>query len=297
MKKRKLLRIAVTALLIGLAAACIGSYGMKGDLSLLDTREFATREVCPEGNFDAVNIKDSTANVIFRLSEDGVTRVELTEDKEHQHHVNVQDGTLYIEEDKGADSLFRISGIRKMSVTVYLPDKAYRDLAVTLSTGDFKMDAPLRFENVKAGASTGCIDLHADIGSVSATTTTGEIRMKEMKPESVVLNTSTGGIQLTDLHAGSRISCAASTGKAVLTNCIADEIRVSTSTGDISLTGCDAQTLKLAATTGDIRASLLSGKQFKTSSTTGKVQCPPNDGDGVCSAVTTTGNISITVSR
>ncbi|MDO5434736.1 MAG: DUF4097 family beta strand repeat-containing protein [Clostridia bacterium] len=295
MSKRKIRLIAVIMLLAGIAAAGIGRYGMKGDLSELDTREIATREVRPETGFDTVYVKGSTANVDLYLSEDGTSRVKLTEDKEHQFRVRTENGTLYIEQDEDPTSLLGVMELKETCVDVYLPEQVWRSLDVSLSTGDCRMDAPLCFENAAVKTTTGDISLCADIGRISASATTGDITLKGMKPENAVLSTTTGDIRLMDLSTGGRISCKATTGSVKLTNCLAGGIALETSTGDITLTDCDAELLELTATTGDISGTLLSGKQFDARSATGDIQCPPNDGTGTCRVTTSTGDIRITV--
>ena len=84
------------------------------------------------------------------------------------------------------------------------------------------------------------------------------------------------------------------TGDLFLTNVIATGcLTLERTTGDIELDRCDAGQLHIQTQTGDIKGSLLTEKVFSTQTETGRVSVPQTVTGGICTLITTTGNIKI----
>ena len=105
----------------------------------------------------------------------------------------------------------------------------------------------------------------------------------------------TGDILINNLTVN-KLNIALTTGDITLITLIAtNKISAVTSTGDIEFYLCDANEIYLKTTTSDIDGSLLTGKTFSAKTTTGDIKIPQNSSGGLCTLITTTGDISITV--
>lgn len=313
--KKKVLITAASVLLVGLALAFIWLAANGFHIEKIGRAELITRTADITEEYESVQITDTVANVCFLFSQDGATHIEFTEAEDEHHTASVENGVLKIfrEEDGRHFTLFSFN--RDPKVTVWLPEKEYREMEVSLTTGNCEIKIPLVCWSLNVIASTGTVSLSgmsAEQVTVSTTTgtirvdaavkktlacsaTTGKISVAGCEAATVQLKATTGRIEINDSTACT-VTADTTTGRILLKDCVAEALTVNATTGHIELTDCDSPAMTLKTTTGGITGTLLTGKVFRTHTETGHVNCPPDSGEDICTASTTTGNIELRIS-
>ena len=316
MKKNasSLVKIGMTLLLTGIALFLAGSAALGFDYTKLDTRDYGERTVEPQGVFTSVRIWETTADVSIRRAEDGVCRVELLEDRDHPHSVEIRDGVLVVEQpEKEPWGFFRF---RKTHVDLCLPEERYEALRVETGTGDVSLAGGIAWDSLTVSVSTGDLTVRdTAAGAAAFNLSTGSALLENADVQSLTLRLSTGDTQLSDVKVKDGLLLSCSTGDVSLNRVRPGSVRIKTTTGDvflqdtaaagemeitsktgrIRLEGADAASLHLTTVTGDITGSLLSSKRYETHTHTGGVQVPYGKEDaGLCRLETDTGSIMIT---
>ena len=178
MKKMKIAMI-VSAIIVaaGLALALVGLLMMRFDWKRLDFSRYQSKNHEISEDFNSISINVNTADVILRLSKDGVCRVSCFEDEQRPHTVTVQDGTLQI----GAAASkwyhhINLFNFNEPSVTVSLPKAAYDALQIKTNTGDVTLPRELSFTSATVKCDTGDVSWQAAVSdTLSLTTDTGDI--------------------------------------------------------------------------------------------------------------------------
>ena len=307
--------------LMGLGVALFVGLGFMVDFDFLrlDTMKYLTNTYDITDIFHSIDVDTITADVEFRLAEDGKCRVVCYEQEEVLHDVHVKDGTLVIDAKDTRSWLDHLSffNFKTPSITVYLPEQEYQALEVNNTTGDLKLSGPWCLDKLSLKVTTGdiradgmtCkkdIDIHVTTGSMilknlnceklNVSGSTGQTTMKNVRvSEKAQLRWTTGGLLMEDCGVGN-LSLDGTTGDAMLKNVVvSDNLRAETTTGDLKLEHCDAGELFLKATTGDTSASLLTQKIVFAHASTGDVDVPSFTTGGRCEVTTTTGDICIRI--
>lgn len=297
-KRKKLLKLAIMLVFIGLALFLSVMIVIKFDFSRLSTMKFETTTHTINEEFVNIEIEVDLANVSFVPSEDDMCKVICEEPERMKHAVEVKNGTLIIKcvnKRKWYDYIG--IGFANDSVTVYLPEATYKNLELETSIGDIEVPEYFTFEDVDIEASTAKITWNADVNnSIKISTSTGDITLKAVKVNnSISLSTSTGKIKLNDVTCNS-FDAESSTGDITLKAVIAEDgITIDTSTGDVEFDGSDANWLSISTSTGDVSGTLLSDKIFEADTSTGDVELPKTTSGGNCKIETTTGDIEIDI--
>ena len=309
--------VAAILVLVGLGV-CLGGLALLGfDLKKLDTRQLETNTYAVSETFDSINIHAETDKITFLPAEGKACRVECRESKKLTHEIGVEGGTLTV---KTVDKQTWFSQIGfhvdSPSITVYLPEKDYRDLAIETDTGDIKIPEDFTFKTVQikgdtsdvsckaSGAdrmeialSTGDIDLAGiETKALSLTVSTGRVSVESTACKGdVAIHVSTGKVKLDGLTC-KNLSTDGSTGDVTLKDTVASgAFRIQRSTGDVKFDSADAAEIYVQTSTGDVTGTLRTEKVFITASDTGKVNVPKTITGGRCEITTDTGNIEIEV--
>lgn len=310
--------IGVSCLVAGLAifGAAFAAAGF--DWSKLSTASYQTNTYEPQGSFHNICVDVITDDITFALAEDGKCKVVCKEREKVKHSVTVKDDKLVISVDdqrKWYDhiDIFELGG---PALTVYLPEKQYKELKVSLTTGDVEIPRDFAFENVQLESTTGSLRSDAQItGSLGAKTTTGSVTVGQCTPASMHLSATTGQIDVGTVTCSGAATVSIGTGDVFLADLTCESLTVKGSTSDITMlntqvqgkmsvnvtTGdvtfeyCDAGELEVEATTGDVEGSLCSPKIFIARTSTGDVDVPETSTGGKCKITTSTGDIEITV--
>lgn len=318
MKKMKIaMIISAIVIAVGLALALLGLLMMRFDWRRLDLSHYQSKTHEFVEDFNSISIDVDTADVSFRLSQDGVCRVACFEDERKTHTVTVQNGTLQIRVAKSKwyhnIGLFNFN---EPSITVSLPKEAYDALEIDTDTGDVSLPRELSFTNATLECHTGDVNWQSAVSdTLSVTTDTGEIGIAGVSPKKLSVKDHTGDISVGDgkievlevsTHTGEvklfSIECGtltveSDTGDVELKDLLAETaISITTNTGDVDLEACDAATVTVRTDTGDVWGILLSEKVFVTKTDTGDVEVPKSTSGGVCEVITDTGDIELSVS-
>ncbi len=304
-------KITIAPIIIGsiLMSAGITACGINSDPIITNEHEV--------GFYSNINIDIKTADLEFKVAEDGTRKVVCEEREKEYHTVEVVDDTLTIkafDTRKWNEKAFNFN-TKSMKVTIYAPSEAYNDGNIVSSTGDITIPHDYSFNNLKVTLSTGktnvnsdCINamnIEASTGNVNVEAktknlhikvSTGDINIKNADiEEKIYAETSTGKITITDSKS-QNLETISDTGRTKLDNTIMEKnIKISTHTGDVNLNDSDAETLDIETHTGDVKGTLLTSKIFYAHSNTGSVNVPESTTGGLCKINTRTGDISIKI--
>lgn len=297
-KARAWLIIAVFLVVAGLGLFAAAMTANLWDFNRLSTVSYVTNQYEINGYYESIWIAADTADIVFVPSEDANSTVTCYEQENVRHGVELRNGTLVIEvtDARKWNEFFGIS-IGSPSITVMIPQNAYKSLSVQASTGDVKLPQGFQFESIEITASTGDISVE-DIttGTLAFSVSTGSITACGVTcAGNAAIHVSTGRTVLTDFRCSNLVSDG-NTGRMFLNNVIAGEgFSITRTTGDIKLDRCDAPEIFIQTGTGDVTGNLLSGKVFITQTDTGSINVPNTQAGGKCRISTTTGSIKITI--
>lgn len=315
--KKKWIVAALILLGTGVVICGIALVATGFDFGRLSTGKYVTNTHTIEDEFQDIQVNLDTEKVVFSPSDDGSCRVVCFEEEKDPCNVRVDGQTLVI--DKPNKHNWRLNfgfGLESPEVTIYLPEKTYRELSVDVDTGNVIIPRDFSFETITATLDTGDISCEASAtGNIKLDTDTGHISVSGVDALSMELSSDTGSMDVSDISLSEdlrikeqtgdvtmvNVSCRnfisnGDTGMLAMTNVVASgEFNLQRDTGDIKFDGCDAETIYMETDTGDVTGSLLTEKVFITDSDTGRVDVPKTITGGRCEITTDTGNIRIEI--
>ena len=316
-KSGKWIITAIVLLVTGIVI-CGVSFGVLGfDLGKLSTVTYVTNTYDVTEDFRNISMDGDTEDITFLSSEDGNCRVVCYEEENEPHNVRVVDQTLTIER-KNRKGFWVNIGVatESPSITVYLPEKEYKELAIETDTGDVDIPKDFSFESITADLDTGDMSCLASAeGEIRIRTDTGHIILSDVTAAGMLLSSDTGKMEVTNVEISGDLEIQEHTGKVILENVkcrnfISDgdtgslimtnvtasgKFDLERNTGDIEFHGCDAETIDVETDTGDVTGTLLTDKVFITETDTGSVDVPKSTDGGRCEISTDTGDIRIEV--
>lgn len=307
--------VATFFILVGLIAFCGVMVMLKWDFSKLTTFKYQTKEYQIIENYENISITTNTADIVLLPSQSSEAKVVCYEQKNLEHSVYVNDGSLIIELDDTRKWYEHIGiGFSSPKITVYVPQVECGELTVKSSTGDVEIHNCFKFKSIDITVSTGDVNNYASASEgIKLSASTGDISVEDAFAKTIDISVSTGKITVEDLEAEGDVNITVSTGKTKLSNVKCKSLVSSGDTGDISLEnviaagkfsvkrstgrvnfdGCDATEIWVSTDTGDVKGTLLSEKVFITQSSTGKIDVPKTITGGICEISTSTGDIKI----
>ncbi len=294
----------IAAIILVAAGALIfaAAFAVSGfSFTKFDTEKYETNTYYLNEDFESIDISAKEADISFKQSEDGKTRVECVERSKVSHSAFVENKTLKItvSDERTWFDHISVFSVRSQSVTVYLPVKSCETLSVGTSTGDITVPDWLSCGDVKITASTGDIRIEGiDAEKIDLSVTTGDIECKNINcKETLSLKVSTGETVLTGV-ACKALTSNGSTGSIKMDNVVASEsFYIKRSTGDVKFVNCDAGQITVETSTGDVTGTLRSEKAFTAGSSTGNVKVPDTVSGGKCEIKTSTGDIKIEIAK
>lgn len=217
-----------------------------------DIKSFEINRVIDEDISD-ISIELVTADVDIVRSSDGKCRLDFSYRgvaEESDFELIAENGTLAFRQktdsksswlnvkwgwERLVDLMNNRSYDNEGKLILYLPEKGYGKLNVSVVTGDVKNESGFGFSNAVISAVTGDImvsDLDCS-GSVEITATTGDI-------------------QLSGIHADGNVSIEVTTGDISIKDSEFAEGDIADTTGDILIEYLEAEKLDVAAVSGDI---------------------------------------------
>ena len=316
-KSGKWIITAIVLLVTGIVI-CGVSFGVLGfDLGKLSTVTYVTNTYDVSEKFQNISIDGDTENIKFVFSEEEKCRVVCFEEENDLHTVRVEDQTLTIEKKDRKGFWWNVSiATESPSITVYLPEKVYKELSIESDTGDVEIPKEFSFDTINVNLDTGDMSCLASAeGDIRVRTDTGHITIADVTASGMLLSSDTGKMELSDVkisgdleiqeHTGKvvleNVKCRnftsdGDTGSLVMTNVTASgEFNLERNTGDIEFHGCDAETIYVETDTGDVTGTLLTDKVFITETDTGSVDVPKSVTGERCEISTDTGDIRIEI--
>lgn len=311
--------LAIAPIAVGLIFFVIVLAANGWDFSKLDTRAFETNLHEIKEDFLNLLIETDTADVEFVMTNDFRCRVECYEEAKATHTVAVQDNTLTIAP-VNEKAWYDYIGLHTKTpkITVYLPKHFSPAVTIHASTGDVVLPEDLEFPGIDMQLRTGDITCSASVsGQITAKTSTGTIKMTQLRANCLDLTASTGQIVLSDIECTGTIRLHVSTGDTELTNIRAvhinstgdtgdligenvygqDSITIERSTGDVHLHICTTATLTIETDTGDVNCSVTGDMIYDVETDIGDIDIPKSGSGGACHIRTDTGDIKVTKSN
>lgn len=320
-KSTKIWVITASALIVIGSTVFVSALAMSGwNFEMMMNVKYETNSYVINDKFENLNIKAETEEIVLCPSGDNTCKVVFYEQERMKHSANVNEKTLEISGTDEREWYERIAlfSFDRPKITVFLPEKNYSSLSIKSSTGKTEIPKDFSFNSIDITGSTGEIICSASSKELTRIkNTTGSISLSGVSSGEMQLKTSTGSIQIESVSCKSDISVKVSTGALVikdttckslttegstgnidLRNVIASQdFSLERTTGNISLKDCDAGELFIKTSTGNVAGSLLSDKVFITDTSTGNISVPKTTSGGKCEITTSTGNISIEISK
>lgn len=282
MKKGTVIAIIVAVVQIFVGLGLLLYYFSTYDFSfdkLFDSMN-EVREVVVEDDFEALEVSSSSWDIKIFPSDSGKTRVEYAYVEHIDVSVVVLDGVLNVsvEDNREWYDHMGVFWHNDPRVTVYIPEKDYKNLFVNGSSADVFVAKNLSFENVNIETTSGDVVFNAKVSeNVVLKCASGDINASGFESKNINIETVSGEIELLDITASESISA-----KAV--------------SGDIEFSSIDAPLMQFKTTSGDVEGSVLSKKIFETKTTSGEIRVPKSEqSDGRCEVETISGDIEIRV--
>lgn len=310
--------MGIILVIAGIVVAALALAAGGWDFQALSTQRCVSNTYDITEEFTGIRLDASSADVRFVPSSDGTCRVACFEYETMPHTVRVENGTLTVtarDERSWIDHIALIT-VKSPEITVYLPQKEYEALTVSVSTGDVEISREFTFGSISVAATTGDVKCAASAtADISIAVSTGDIALSNVSAGELSLSGTTGQMKLQDITCAGDARLSVTTGKTVIKNMTCGSFVSEGSTGDLILEntvargsffakrttgdvkpdGCDAAEMTVKTSTGDITGTLLSEKIFTAKTSTGQVQVPQTTSGGVCSLTATTGDIQISL--
>lgn len=301
MRGRKLLRVGALLMVAGVLLVLIVSrmdnliHGEEKNMTLVQK----THEV--QEAFTGIHVEDVDCAVRILPSADGMCRVVC--------HDRV-DGTVYHTVDAQGDELkitrhdtrkwyqfFDVS-LESAAVEVYLPEHAYRELAISTASGSVEVNRGFTFERVSLHSSSGSIRMLSDAHEeLKAESTSGRVTVEAASPDELTAKSVSGRVTVSSTRCG-KANVKTTSGSIELNDVIAEtELSIHTTSGSVTLNGCDGGSVRVKTVSGSVKGTLLSDKVFVTHTVSGSVRVPESAGGGACEIHTTSGSIRLDVKR
>ncbi len=275
MKKR-----TVIALIVAVALILAGAVMLALNASLAEKdgwmEPLTQRQISVTEDFDAVVMETGDCHVNV-VSFEGAAEpyAVLLEKEKISHSVQVQDGVLKIEmEDNRKWTDYIGISWKSMEMTVYLPEKQYESLKITVTTGDIKISEVLSAKEMILRADTGAIYCDGTVDALlNCETDTGDIQLKNIGATEIYLKTDTGEVEGQNINCGLLV-CETDTGDAVFEKLTAAEyLQVFTNTGNVKIQDSDAGKINIETDTGNISVpASWKEKDHRIESDTGKIR-------------------------
>lgn len=266
-----------------------------------------------EEDFSNVQIEAVTCNVKVKKAEDGKNRLEYTYTKlpdEPDYELKTEGGTLIFRQmkEEKEQSWFNpakiweqlknwISGSSFMNggeLTLYLAEKPFDKLNLSVVTGNIITDKTLSFKSVNIATTTGNISIPGmatGLESLNIAATTGDIEVSEINiPSALAISVVTGDVQLGKVSAGGNSSITSTTGDIRISDSEFDSINIATTSGHIQLNTVMAETLSAETVSGSVTGTVSPELNVKAETTTGDISVP-NGNKGNWTITTVSGDI------
>ncbi len=224
------------------------------DFTRLDTRKFVQESVTKEGDIKKLSIKDSTADIRIKKSDDDKFHVDFDVPKNSKRDVTIEGDTLSVEFGDSKKWSEHIFNVRSPKITIAVPAKQYELLKINASTGDITIESGFTFDGVDIRVSTSDVEMKSLTATeLTLRTSTGDIEIDGLEADKVELKGSTADFKLKRLTVASNFSIETSTGDVWCSFTHDVNVDAKTSTGDIKAASTDTGVpCRIRTSTGDV---------------------------------------------
>ncbi len=302
MKKSKIILLAVILIAAGLVLGTVGLWDADFDFTKLSAQQLTANIHNIDEDFTKISIDTDISNVELALSKDGTCQVWCLEEVNYFHKVSVEEGALTIttQDDRKWYEHIGVRFADYHSITLWLPEEVYEELAITCSTADVKVAKDFHFDWADIRTSTGDIRwLGSWVDTLSLEVSTGNITVKDTLCNNLDAKTTTGDIRLYTGGASKQLLAKTGTGDVIFNRFNARYMKVKTGTGDVTGTLLSKHQFFTHTNTGDIRVPASSSEPTTTMvySSTGELLATSTIYPGICEITTDTGDIRIDLSE
>ncbi len=297
---------------------CMSALSMKGmNFENMFKDNSTVRVATYDEAFLSVDAQDKSGNLEIFPSSDDELKIECTELENTHYDIKYEGDTLVIRRVDNRDWHQYFMNFSREGVKIYLPQRAYEDIKLDVSSGSIIVNDGLACRNLAAESTSGSVRAYGVTAQekVSLKATSGRVVSDSVKAENLDVSCTSGRVTLGNVELTGNLDVENSSGsiEVIDVNCNSlsvnntsggitcsgviaqDNITAKTSSGSIELLKSDADNLDIKATSGSIRGTLLSDKVFIAESTSGRVRVPQTTQGGICKVKTTSGSIDITV--
>ena len=229
---------------------------MGWDFTRLDTRKFVQESVTKEGEIKELVIKNATADIRIKKSDDDRFHFDFDVPKNSKREVTVDGGTLTLDFSDSKKWSEHIFNVKSPKITIAVPAKQYELLKINSSTGDITLESGFSFDSVDIWVSTS------------------DVEIKSLKATDVTLRSSTGDIKIDGLEA--------------------DTVELKGSTSDVKLSRLTvAKNFAVETSTGDVWCSFTHDVNVNAKTSTGRVKTDSTDTGVPCRIRTSTGDVTV----
>lgn len=224
------------------------------DFTRLDTRKFVQESVTKEGDIKELVIKNTTAHIRIKKSDDDQIHIDFDVPKNSKREVTVDGGTLTLDFSDSKKWSEHIFNVKNPKITIAVPAKQYELLKINSSTGDIAIESGFTFDSVDIRVSTSDVEMKSLTATeLTLRTSTGDIEIDGLEADTVVLKGNTSDMKLQSLTIAKNISIETSTGDVWCSFTHDVKVDAKTSTGRIKTDSVDTGVpCKIRTSTGDV---------------------------------------------
>ena len=268
----------------------------------------------------SIEASDSDVRIIKSKDNDQeAIKITCYENESFMYEIGNNDNCLRIYERdtrKWYNRIFNLN-FEENELTVIIPEKDWKDIKVTTSSGDVNVDG-LNFDSVIFDTSSGNIKAKNTSASrkLSLTSTSGDVLAENCTAKDVILQSTSGDLSTEKVTAYNKVSLECTSGDIEATELsVGNDLNVKSTSGDISFTDTvcknkfvsdctsgdtvfiklSAKSLTAGSLSGDIDFSKLTAEEYTLNSTSGDITGTVNESEDTVTFFTNShsGNISV----
>ena len=300
---KKFFIIAACVLIVAGIIVCAVGYA-SGGFDIKAMKEYSTRyeEFDPAG-VEQIFVSETSDDVIFKPSEDGLIHIEYREAKNVTHTSSLENGKLTVRRVKTNLDAFRFWLTDLFSfvdgrVIVFIPEGLVCSLECKCSSGDISV-SDLELSTLTLSLSSGDIKLkNCSAASCSISGSSGDMEFSALRTGDLVVTLTSGDISASDIVCGGSASLKNNSGDIDISSFAAEgAFNCKTNSGDIDISSLASPDITVKASSGDVNLTVLGDeKEYRVSAETssGDVDAPRSSkGDKSLDVKTSSGDIKV----
>ena len=305
MKKSTKISLLVSLILVIAGVVCIfiSLLGVGFDMRKFSNMTFEKKVFDITDSFEVVHIIEENDDIELYLSEDNTCKIICYDSEEvyHKCYVDEKGGkrengylrVLYNDERVWYEKFLTLTEKRK--IQIYLPNKAYKELAVHTVNSNIDVPKDFTFEKTNLHTVNGKINLNCSVTEwVSAETTNGVILLTGEMNGKIHADTVNGKITADNIKNVESADFSTTNASIDINADVVKKLDVHSTNGGIQFSVKTSDRIRIETVNGRITGTVPANKKCVARSTNGKISVPDrveNDGDFYFQTVN--GNIDV----